>query len=363
MVRNGTCSRRTFLKSCAAVGAMGMLGGTTLTGCSSTKNDKEMVLRLANPMATGDNVTLAYDKLAELVDQKADGTLRIDHYANAVLGSDRDTTEAAQEGTVDLSSCSSPNFFGFIPEFGAFDLPYITNKKYQQNLYDAIDYGEIGPYYDEICAQKGLKIIMYTEYGYRNFAMAKVPIKTVDDMKNLKIRTTDSKVEVGVVRALQAQAMPVAWGQTYTALSQGTVDGEGNTWSLLLAAHHNEALKYGIESEHNYSMHILCMSTGKWNALGSERQQILAECAHEALVWQRKVCFENEAANKQKMIDAGTNIYDPTDSELQSFKDTTRPVWDNFIGKSIPQEAVDMIQATQSDGYKMLGSDSEGAGK
>lgn len=367
MMEKGVCTRRTFLRSCAAVGALALFGGSTFTGCSMSgagANDT-LVLRLANPMATGDNITLGYDKLVELVAEKSGGTMRIDHYPNAVLGSDRATTEAVQEGTLDMASCSSPNFSGFIPEFGAFDLPYITDKQYQQNLYDAIDYGELGQYYDELCTAKGLKLLMYTEYGYRNFAMAKKQIHSVDDMHGLKIRTTDSKVEVAVVRALQAQAMPVAWGETYTALSQGTVDGEGNTWSLLLSAHHNEALKYGIESRHNYSMHILTMGTDRWNKLGEERQQILSEACHEALVWQRAVCFENEDKNKQTMIDEGTDIYDPTPEELQGFKDTTRPVWDGFVGKSIPEHAVDMIQATQTDSYQKLGptSSSEGASK
>ena len=83
---------------------------TTATGCGAAASDKVKVLRLANPMATGDNITLGYDKLAELVAEKSGGAMRIDHYANAVLGSDRVTTEAVQEGTLDMASCSSPNF-------------------------------------------------------------------------------------------------------------------------------------------------------------------------------------------------------------------------------------------------------------
>lgn len=356
---SATCmSRRNFLRTCAATGAAAMFA-VSASGCSASSSQKVKVLRLANPMATGDNITLGYDKLAELVEEKSGGAMRIDHYANAVLGSDRVTTEAVQEGTLDMASCSSPNFSGFIPEFGAFDLPYVTDKQYQQNLYDAIDYGDLGQYYDEVTSQRGLKLLMYTEYGYRNFAMAKKQIHSVADMEGTKIRTTDSKVEVAVVRALAAQAMPVAWGQTYTALTQGTVDGEGNTWSLLLSAKHNEALKYGIESRHNYSMHILTMGTDTWNKLSSDEQQVLTEACHEALVWQRAVCFDNEAKNKQTMIEQGTDIYDPTESEMQAFKDTTAPVWDSFVGKTIPQECVDMIQATQSDSYKMLGSSKE----
>ena len=92
-----------------------------------------------------------------------------------------------------MASCSSPNCSGFIPECGAFDLPYVTDKQYQQNLYDAIDYGDLGQYYDEVTSARGLKLLMYTEYGYRNFAMAKKPVNSVADMEGAKIRTVPGK--------------------------------------------------------------------------------------------------------------------------------------------------------------------------
>ena len=160
-------TRRNFLKSCAAVGAAAMFA-TTATGCGVAASDKVKVLRLANPMATGDNITLGYDKLAELVAEKSGGAMRIDHYANAVLGSDRVTTEAVQEGTLDMASCSSPNFSGFIPQFGAFDLPYVTDKQYQQNLYDAIDHAFEGPKAKFIPGNKAMAKLGY-DYGVEHF--------------------------------------------------------------------------------------------------------------------------------------------------------------------------------------------------
>ena len=184
---------------------------------SAHEKDGTLVLRVANPQATGDVVTVGYEKLAELVEERSKGKMRIELYSNAVLGGDRATTESVQENALDMASCSSPNFAGFIPEFMAFDLPYITDLKYQDNLYDAIDNGELGEYYRKIARSKGFEIIMFSEYGYRNFATKDIPIQTVDDFKGLKLRTTDSPVEIAVARSLKAQAMPVAWGESYTA--------------------------------------------------------------------------------------------------------------------------------------------------
>lgn len=324
---------------------------------SETDSDGTLVLRIANPQATGDCVTVGYEKLAELVEEKSHGTMRIDLYSNAVLGGDRATTESVQENALDMASCSSPNFAGFIPEFMAFDLPYITDPKYQENLYDAIDNGELGEYYREIARSKGFEIIMFSEFGYRNFATAEVPLHTVADFQRLKLRTTDSPVEIAVARSLDAQAMPVAWGETYTALSQGAIDGEGNTWSLLYSAKHYESLKYGIESRHNYSMHILVMNKDRYDAMDPEQREILVECAQEALDWQRDNAAVLSDEARQAMIDAGVDIYTPTDAEMQQFKDTTATVYDQFVGSRIPEKAVELIQATQTDDYQMLGEE------
>lgn len=328
-------------------------GAVFLTGCSSGKNADVKILRIANPQATGDNITLGYEKLAELVEKKSNGKMKIELYSNAMLGSDRATTESVQGGTLDMASCSSPNFAGFIPEFMAFDLPYITSPEYQQNLYKAIDEGKLGEYYRNVARNKGFEIIMFSEYGYRNFATAKKPIKNLSDMKGIKLRTTDSPVEVAVAQAVGGIAMPVAWGETYTALSQGAVDGEGNTWSLLLSAKHNEVLKYGITSKHNYSMHILVMNKKIFDNLEPEYKKVLLEAAKEALDYERSIAFKNEEKNKQLMIESGVDIYDLTPDELDEFKKATAPVHKKFIGTVVPQKAVDLVKDTQRDDFKV----------
>ncbi len=330
-----------------------LFGAVFLTGCNSDKKEDVKVLRIANPQATGDNITLGYERLVELVDEKSHGKMKIELYSNAMLGSDRATTESVQGGTLDMASCSSPNFAGFIPEFMAFDLPYITSPEYQQNLYKAIDEGKMGEYYREVARKKGFEIIMFSEYGYRNFATNSKPIRNLSDMKGVKLRTTDSPVEVAVAQAVGGIAMPVAWGETYTALSQGAVDGEGNTWSLLLSAKHNEVLKYGITSRHNYSMHILVMNKKIFDELEPEYKKVLLEAAQEALDYERSIAFENEEKNKQLMIESGVDIYDLTPEELDEFKEATKKVHDEYIGTIVPQEAVDLVKDTQRDDFKV----------
>ncbi len=325
----------------------------TLVGCGSKSGDKpstgdaeKIVIRLAHPMAPGNNVTLGYEKFKEIVEQKSNGRVEIKLFGGATLGSDRVTLESTQKGTLEMASSSSPNMASFSREFMALDLPYITDIKYQENLYAALDEGELGKYLDKVAGNIGLKPIMYSEYGYRNFVTTKKPISKASDLKGLKVRTTDSPVEVGVAEALGMSATPVAWGETYTALQQGTVDGEGNTFGLLWDAKHAEVLKYAIDSGHNYSMHLLYMNKAYFDKLPKDIQDIIVESGREALDWQRSISNDLEVEAKQKFIDSGVTVHTLTPEEKEEFKTLTRPLWDKY-SDSIPQELMTLIQETQ----------------
>ena len=325
-----------------------------LTGCGSKSSEKaatggnadKIVIRLGHPMAPGNNVTLGYEKFKELVEKKSDGRVEVKIFGGATLGSDRVTLESTQKGTLEMASTSSPNMASFSREFMVFDLPYITDIKYQQNLYDALDEGELGKYLDNIAGKIGLKPIMYSEYGYRNFVTTEKPIANAADLKGLKVRTTDSPVEVGVAEALGMSATPIAWGETYTALQQGTVDGEGNTFGLLWDAKHAEVLKYAVNSAHNYSMHLLYMNKKFFDGLPKDIQDIIVDSGHEALDYQRSISNDLEVKAKQKFIDSGIKVHDLTPEEKAEFKKLTRPLWDKYTN-DIPQELMDLVLATQ----------------
>lgn len=329
---------RTLLCGAAVLGLMGV--------SVPAEAARPLTLRLGHPMAPGNNVTLGYEKFAALVKEKSGGKIKIQIFPNCQLGSDRVTTEAAQAGTLDMSSSSTPNLASFSKDYMAIDLPYVTSSKYQQNLYKALDEGELGKALDKVAEKCGLKTIMFSEYGYRNFVSATKPLDSVKSLMNLKVRTTDSPVEVAVATELGMNPAPVAWGETYTALQQGTVDAEGNTFSLLNDAKHTEVLKYAMNSEHNYSMHILLMNLDKWNSLSAEQQKIIMDAAHEATVWERAETVKLEEKAWQAFRDRGIKIYMLSDEEKAELYKRTQPVRDQF-SKEIDANLLKLIADTQ----------------
>ncbi len=329
---------RTLLCGAAVLGLMGV--------SVPAEAARPLTLRLGHPMAPGNNVTLGYEKFAALVKEKSGGKIKIQIFPNCQLGSDRVTTEAAQAGTLDMSSSSTPNLASFFKDYMAIDLPYVTSSKYQQNLYKALDEGELGKALDKVAEKCGLKTIMFSEYGYRNFVSATKPLDSVKSLMNLKVRTTDSPVEVAVATELGMNPAPVAWGETYTALQQGTVDAEGNTFSLLNDAKHTEVLKYAMNSEHNYSMHILLMNLDKWNSLSAEQQKIIMDAAHEATVWERAETVKLEEKAWQAFRDRGIKIHMLSDEEKAELYKRTQPVRDQF-SKEIDANLLKLIADTQ----------------
>ncbi|MBB5213632.1 TRAP transporter substrate-binding protein [Parapusillimonas granuli] len=308
----------------------------------------KLKFRLAHTAPPGNHITMAYQKFADLVKEKSDGKMQVQVFPAAILGSDRVLIEGAQKGTLEIGVSSTPNLANFSPLYAVFDLPYITSPKFQQNLYKSIDPGgELNTYFKKVANDIGMEPVMYAEYGYRNFVSVNRPLKKAADLKGMKMRTTDSPVEVDVAKALGTNPAPIAWGEVYTALQQGTIDAQGNTFPHLFGAKHNEVLKYAITSNHNYGMQVAMANKKWWDGLAPESQAVIREAAAEALAMQRTKFYpENEKAARKAFVDGGISIHETTDDEIADFKKTTKPVFDAHAAK-LPPELVKMVQDTQ----------------
>ncbi len=323
-----------------------VLGIATQAMAAEACLDAPINLRLASPSPTGSNMVRGYEKLAELISAKSQCKINIQVVADAKLGGDREILEAVQLGAIDMGSSSSPNMASFSSEYMVFDLPFVTSPKYQRKLYAALDNGELGKYFEEIANKSGMTIIMWSEYGYRNFVSTNKPLNSIADLAGLKVRTTDSPIEVAVAMALGMVPLPISWPETYPALKQGLIDAEGNNWEHLVTANHIDALKYAIDSQHNYSMHILFMNKDTYDKLPQEAKVILREAAAEALTWQRLISRDIDEVSKEAMLQVGIKFHDISDQEREKLKAKTKVVWDEF-GEQLNPKALQLLLDTQ----------------
>ncbi len=305
-----------------------------------------LVLRIGSPMAEGSNVTLGYEKFRDLVKEKSNGKIIIKIYSNASLGNDLATMKAVQNGELEMASSSTPNLEGISKKFTVFDLPYIVQPENQVKLYQSLDTGELGAYIDEISAENGLKPVLISEYGYRNFTTISKPLKYPEDIRGLKIRTTQSSIEIEVARALGAIPVSLLWADTYPALIRKTIDGEGNTFSLLHSAGHDKILRYVTLTRHNYSMHILMINKKLWDGFDSEVKRIITESAKEALHYEREASITMEAKAMKMMEQSGVKIIKIQPDERKRWIKALKPVWDKKRSE-FPEKLINLVMDSQ----------------
>lgn len=321
-----------------------LIGNTTLTNSAGSIEEGGLVLRAAQSKSANHPVSQGIDKFAELVEEKSDGKIIIETYHDGLIGDDREVIESAQKGSMDFASSSTPNMAGFTNYFTAWDLPYIFEDK--DEVYKALD-GEPGDIVREEMQEAGFQVIFFPDYGFRQIVNNVRPVEKPSDLTGMKIRTTNSRIEQADFNAYGANPTPMAWSEVFTGLQQGTVEGEGNSYSLLWDTKHQEVLKYATEVNYNYSSDIVVMNKEKFDALSEEHKQLIMEAGEEAMQWQRKRANEREEEAKQQFIDYGIEVFEPSPEEMKEWKKVTEPIWDEFVKEGLAEpEYVDIILET-----------------
>ncbi|MFC0524732.1 TRAP transporter substrate-binding protein [Pontibacillus salicampi] len=321
-----------------------LLVGYGMNRQDAKASGETIVLRLGQSKAASHPVSKGIDKFAEIVEKKSNGEIEIETYHDAVLGSDREVIEGAQQGSLDLASSSTPNMSSFTKLFNAWDLPYIFESK--KEVYQAID-GEPGDVIRKALSEKGFQVIFFPDYGFRQIVNNVKPIQVPSDLEGLKIRTTSSPIEQADFEAFGANPTPIAWQEVFTALQQGTVEGEGNSYSLLWDTKHQEVLQYATEVNYNYSSDIVLMNKEIFKSLSEEHQQVIMEAGEEAVSWQRELANMEEEEARKKFQQFGIEIYEPTEEQMKIWHQSIKPVWKEFVreGKADP-EYVNLILNT-----------------
>lgn len=247
------------------------------------------VLRLGHGLDQSHPVHLAMQYMAELVDERSAGKLRIVISPNGQLGNEVETLELVQRGALPMCKASTAALEAFVPEFAVFGIPYLFEDG--DHCWDVLD-GDVG---DELLAAgeaKGLKGLCYYDAGARSFYTIKTAISRPEDLKGLKIRTQESATAIRMVEALGGSPTPLNFGELYSALQQGLVDGAENNPPSFYSDRHFEVCKQYSLDEHTRVPDILLINADTWNALSPSEQEILADAAADSSLRQRELWRE-----------------------------------------------------------------------
>jgi len=303
-----------------------LLSGTILS-CGS-KSDV-VTLKMAHGLATNHPVHKAMEFMARLAFEKSDSTLVIDVYPNEQLGNEKECLEKLQLGAIALTKISSSMLESFLDEFKTYALPYVFRD--DEHRWRVLN-GEIGKKILASGESIKLKGLVYYDAGSRSFYTTDKPILHPDDLTGLKIRTQQSPMAMKMVAALGGSATPISWGELYTSLQQGVVDGAENNEPSLITSNHYEVSKHYSLDEHTSVPDVVVINTITWNGLSEIHKKALMEAAEESVVYQRELWQAFVKESMDKMITSGLKVYQP---DKAPFRERGKKVWQEFEGTII----------------------------
>jgi tripartite ATP-independent transporter DctP family solute receptor len=277
-----------------------------LTACADPREVK--VIKLAHGLDAQHSVHKGMLHLGEKLAEKSGHTMRVDVYPSGQLGSERECLELVQLGGLAMTKVSASVLEGFAPEFKVFGLPYLFRDDAHKN---AVLEGPIGKEILTAPESKFMRGLCYYDSGSRSFYTKDRPIRSPDDLKGLKIRVQESPMAFALIRAFGASATPISFGELYTALQQGVVDGAENNPPSFHLARHYEVCKYYSLDEHTTVPDVVLVSTHFWDSLTPQQQTWLQEAADESAVYQHSLWGESTATSLAAVEAAGVEIIRP----------------------------------------------------
>ena len=285
--------------------------GTALAVTACSDRSAVMRLKLAHTLDAGHPVHLAMVDMAENLDTLSNGTMAIDIYPAGQLGSERDVIELLQIGSLAMTKVSASPLEGFLPEMKVFSIPYIfrDNDHYWQVLNS-----DIGR--DLLLAPERIRLrgLGYYDAGSRSFYSTKKPIHHPEDLEGMKIRVMKSQTAVQTVNSLGGSATPLSWGELYTALQQGVVDGAENNPPTFYNSRHFEVARYYTLDEHSAIPDILLISLHVWNSLPVQQQRWLQQAMDKSVSYQRELWQTKTQEALQAVAEAGVQVIRPDKS-------------------------------------------------
>lgn len=307
-----------------------------LIGCQKTGEIK--TIKVGHGLDQSHPVHKAMEFMAEKVAEKSGGKITISIYPSQQLGTERECLELLQIGSLGMTKVSSSVLEGFSPNFKVFSLPYIFRDDDHKFLFFE---SRLGKELLESTEKYWLRGLCYYDAGNRSFYTKDKPILRPDDLKGLKIRTQESPTSVKLVNSLGGSATPISWGELYTALQQGVVDGAENNPPSFYLSKHYEVCKYYSLDEHTAVPDVLLISTVIWDDLSVQEKIWIQQAADESYHYQKELW---QIATKEALDEvqkAGVKIYYP---DKNPFNEKVQPLIDEFNSQPEIYELIQKIK-------------------
>jgi tripartite ATP-independent transporter DctP family solute receptor len=328
------------MKHFASLIAAGTLAAATALSAGTALAQQKVVLKASDVHPEGYPTVAAVENMGKKLSKATNGKLSVAMYPSMQLGGEKEAIEQAQVGAIAFARVSVGALGPVVDDLNVFNLPYVfRNTAHAQKVMD----GEIGKeLLDKVTnSGKGIVGLCWMDAGARSFYDTKHPIKTMADLKGLKVRVMGNPMFVEMANSMGANGIAMGYDQVFTSLQTGVIDGAENNPPSFVFDNHYQVAKYYTLDEHLIVPEMLVMSKKTWDALSPADQALVKKLSREAQLEERTLWEQYEKAAMDKAKAAGIEVI--TVSDKKAFQDAVKPVWDKYGPKY-----ADMIKRIQA---------------
>jgi tripartite ATP-independent transporter DctP family solute receptor len=317
--------------------ALGLAAGMMVTALPAAM--AQTTIRIPHCCAEGSHFDTTAKRFAELLAEKTGGALKGEVFSAGQLGQETEVIQNVQQGTIEATIIGHDPLAQFGTEITLLSMPYLFDNHDQ--AFVLLD-GELGEKLEAIFAAKGLHILAWGNNGARVYTNNSRPLETPADFAGLKLRSPQSPVNLAITTAFGGNPIAMPYGEVFTALQQGTIDGQENAVINIYPARLQEVQKYMSMTNHLLSFVVLVMNEGLYNSLPADQQAAVQAAADEAMAEERASAQALADEMTAKMVEAGVAVNTP---DLAPFREATKPIIEQYMGTNFPRELYDLVTA------------------
>jgi TRAP-type transport system periplasmic protein len=321
-----------------------LVAGTVLAASSAFAQFSDRQIKLSNGVNEDHPVGAGVKKMQEVLNAKTGGKLKINAFWGGSAGGDLQATQALRAGTQEMVVTSSSPLVGIVKELGVFDLPFLfANEKEVDTVLD----GQAGQYFNKKLEEAGLVNLAYWENGFRNLTNSKKAVTKVEDFDGIKVRVMQNNIFLDTFKTLGTNAVPMAFGEVFTALETKTIDGQENPFVTINTSKFYEVQKHLSITRHAYTPFLVLYSKKMWDTLSPQEQAVLREAAVEGQKVQRATIRANDSKALADLRAKGMQVNEISPAEQKRMFEKVKPVYDRnaaTIGADAITTVVDALK-------------------
>ncbi|MBN2860206.1 MAG: TRAP transporter substrate-binding protein [Sphaerochaetaceae bacterium] len=312
-------------------------------GAEESSAEKVYKIKLSHSTPEGDQIYKVGERFKELAAEYSNGRIQVDTYPIMQLGGEQENVQDVATGSIETAIVYTGNFKPFAPSVGVLMLPYIfTSNEEAWNGMDSI-HDELN---ERVIAESGTRILGYFDRGFRYLTNSKKPVRTIDDLKGLKIRVSQVDVTIETFRAWGIEPIPMAWDETPTALQQRVVDGQENPYATIDSHKFYETQEYVTEIHYMIWTGPLIINNALYESMPADLQDALDRAGKEAAEYGRQIAQEEEVRSKKLVEEKGMTLLGPPSDE-EVWQEKAQSVWPKFYeavgGKAWVEQALSLM--------------------